>query len=158
MNDFYDHKFDILLSTGIIESGLDIMSVNTMVVDRSHMFGISQLYQMRGRVGRGEAQACAYFLAPRTNLLSPVAKKRLEIIQSLQAPGSGFNITSHDMDNRDYSNLLGDEQSSHIREVGIELYQKMLADAIAQMQGNEEFEANKEWSPILNLGVSQYRF
>lgn len=154
MNDFYDHKFDILLSTSIIESGLDIMSANTMIVDRAHMFGLSQLYQMRGRVGRGEAQAYAYFLAPRTNLLSPVAKKRLEIIQSLQALGSGFNIASHDMDNRGYGNLLGDEQSGHIREVGIELYQKMLADTIAQMQGNEEFEANKEWSPILNLGVS----
>ncbi|CAK6537092.1 MAG: Transcription-repair coupling factor (superfamily II helicase) [Candidatus Midichloria mitochondrii] len=155
MNDFYDHKFDILLSTSIIESGLDIMSANTMIVDRAYMFGLSQLYQMRRRVGRGEAQAYAYFLAPRITLLSPVAKKRLKTIQSLQALGSGFNIASHDMDNRGYGNLLwGDKQPGHIREVGIELYQKMLADTIAQMQENEEFEANREWSPILNLGVS----
>ena len=153
MNDFFDHKFDILLSTNIIESGLDIMNANTIIVDRANMFGLSHLYQMRGRVGRNNIQAYAYLITSRTNLLSPSAKKRLEIIQSLQTLGSGFSIASHDMDNRGYGNLLGDEQSGHIKEVGIELYQKMLAEAIEQLQ-DSALKINQEWSPIINLGIS----
>ena len=153
MNDFFDHKFDILLSTSIIESGLDIMSANTIIIDHANMFGLAQLYQMRGRVGRSDILAYAYLIISKTHLLSTNTKKRLEIIQSLQTLGSGFNIASHDMDNRGYGNLLGDEQSGHIKEVGIELYQKMLADNIEQLQ-SEIPNIKQEWSPIINLGIS----
>jgi len=155
MNDFYDHKFDVLLSTSIVESGLDITNANTIIIDRPNMFGLAQLYQMRGRVGRSDIPAYAYFLVSKTSSLTPVARNRLEILQSLQTLGSGFNIASHDMDNRGYGNLLGDEQSGHIKEVGIELYQKMLELSIEEMQGAElSSELSKEWSPIINLGLS----
>ena len=153
MNDFYDHKFDVLLSTSIIESGLDVQSANTIIVDRAHMFGLSQLYQMKGRVGRAGISAYAFFITPKDNILSPIAKKRMSILQSLQSLGSGFTVASHDMDTRGYGNLLGDEQSGHIKEVGIELYQKMLADIIESMQSGQ-IASNRDWSPVINLGVS----
>ena len=154
MNDFYDHKFDILLSTSIIESGLDISSANTIIVDRAEMFGLSQLHQIRGRVGRSEIESYAYFIASSNKKLSAAASRRLEILASLNSLGSNFSIASHDLDNRGSGNLLGDEQSGHIKEIGIELYQRMLAEAVEQLQKDKSVEFSSEWSPIINLGIS----
>lgn len=157
MNEFYDGKYDILLSTTIIESGIDIPTANTMIIDRADMFGLSQLYQLRGRVGRSKTRAYAYLTIPARKKLSPQAVKRLEVMQTLDSLGAGFTLASHDMDIRGYGNLLGDEQSGHVREVGVELYQHMLEEAIeAARTGREGFEIEEErdWSPQINLGTS----
>lgn len=133
MNDFYDGKIDVLLSTTIIESGIDIASANTMIIYRAEMFGLSQLYQLRGRVGRGKTRGYAYFmLSPKK--LNKEAKKKLEVMQHLDDLGVGFTIASHDMDIRGSGDLLGDEQSGHIRETGAELYQQMLVEEIERMK------------------------
>ncbi len=133
MNDFYDGKIDVLLSTTIIESGIDIASANTMIIYRADMFGLSQLYQLRGRVGRGKTRGYAYFmLSPKK--LNKEAKKKLEVMQHLDDLGVGFTIASHDMDIRGSGDLLGDEQSGHIRETGAELYQQMLVEEIERMK------------------------
>lgn len=152
MNDFYDHKFDVLLSTSIVESGLDIMNANTMIIDRAHMFGLAQLYQMRGRVGRGPLTAYAYLTTPKLYLLAHAAKKRLNIMQSLQTLGVGFSIASHDMDNRGYGNLIGEAQSGHIRDIGVELYHKMLSKVLESIDHNGA--TSNDWSPILNIGIA----
>lgn len=157
MNDFYDGKYDILLSTAIIESGLDIPTANTMIIHNAHLFGLAQLYQMRGRVGRGKTRAYAYFLLPHHKQLSKNATKRLEVMQTLDTLGAGFTLASHDMDIRGFGNLVGEEQSGHIREVGIELYQQMLEEAVASLRSetsNQELEPTKEFSPTINLGIS----
>lgn len=158
MNDFYDGKFDILLSTAIIESGLDIEAANTMIIHNAHMFGLSQLYQMRGRVGRGKVRAYAYFLLPHYRLLSKNATRRLEVMQTLDTLGAGFTLASHDMDIRGFGNLVGEEQSGHIREVGIELYQQMLEEAVEQLKRSKterpEPSSSDDWSPQINLGLS----
>jgi transcription-repair coupling factor (superfamily II helicase) len=154
MNHFYDGKYNVLISTTIIESGLDIPNANTIIIDRSHMFGLAQLYQVRGRVGRGKEQAYAYFTAPRDMRLSPIAQRRMEVMQSVDYLGAGFSIASHDMDIRGYGNLVGDEQSGHIKEVGIELYQQMLEEAVLGLKANQEQEISDKWSPVLNLGVA----
>jgi transcription-repair coupling factor (superfamily II helicase) len=162
MNDFYDGKYDILLSTAIIESGLDIPTANTMIIHNAHLFGLAQLYQMRGRVGRGKIRAYAYFLLPHRKQLSKNATRRLEVMQTLDTLGAGFTLASHDMDIRGFGNLVGEEQSGHIREVGIELYQQMLEDAVASLrheaQGTRREErdshASSDWSPQIMLGIS----
>lgn len=157
MNDFYDSKYDILLSTSIIESGIDIPSANTMIIDRADMFGLSQLYQLRGRVGRSKTRAYAYLTIPARKKLSATAVKRLEVMQTLDTLGAGFTLASHDMDIRGYGNLLGDEQSGHIREVGVELYQHMLEEAIDHARSGKqgfESESEQDWSPQINLGTS----
>lgn len=155
MNDFYDGKFHVLVSTTIVESGLDIPSANTIIIDRSHMFGLSQLYQIRGRVGRSNQQAFAYLTYPPGMKLGDLSQKKLLILQSLDSLGAGFNIASHDMDLRGYGNILGDEQSGHIKEVGVELYQHMLEETINAMRSDKEAEVvPDEWSPTLNLGIS----
>lgn len=154
MNDFYDGKFQILVSTSIVESGLDIPMANTIIVDRAHMFGLAQLYQIRGRVGRSNTQAYAYLTYPSGMKLNPVAEKRLTILQSLDSLGAGFSIASHDMDIRGYGNLVGEEQSGHIKEVGLELYQQMLEDAIHALKDSGEVQQVANWSPILNIGLS----
>ena len=151
MNEFYDGKFDVLLSTTIIESGLDIPMANTMIVDRADMFGLAQLYQIRGRIGRGKAKAYAYLTYPQGKVLNKIAQQRLEIIQSMEELGSGFNISTHDMDIRGYGNLVGDEQSGHIKDVGIELYQQLLQEEIDKLKGQQ---VSENWSPVLNVGVS----
>ena len=130
MTAFYDGGFDVLLSTNIIESGLDIPSVNTIVIHRADMFGLAQLYQLRGRVGRAKLRAYAYLTVPPNRILTPTAQKRLEVMQTLDSLGAGFQLASHDLDIRGAGNLLGEEQSGHIREVGIELYQHMLEEAV----------------------------
>lgn len=154
MNDFYDGKFDALLSTAIIESGLDIPTANTMIIFNAHMFGLAQLYQLRGRVGRGKTRAYAYFILPHHKELSKNATKRLEVMQTLDTLGAGFTLASHDMDIRGFGNLVGEEQSGHIREVGIELYQQMLEEAVEALKRDSDVPAASDWSPTINLGLS----
>lgn len=130
MTAFYEHRYDVLLATTIVESGLDIPNANTLVVVRADMFGLAQLYQLRGRVGRAKRRAFALFMTPADGTLTPAAEKRLQVLSGLDSLGAGFELASHDLDQRGAGNLLGDEQSGHIREVGFELYQAMLEDAI----------------------------
>ena len=166
MNNFYDGKYDILLSTAIIESGLDIPTANTMIIHNAHLFGLSQLYQMRGRVGRGKIRAYAYFLLPHHRQLTKNATRRLEVMQTLDTLGAGFTLASHDMDIRGFGNLVGEEQSGHIREVGVELYQQVLEEAVAALKEGARGEGigaitdpppsplAPDWSPQINLGIS----
>ncbi|MEA2760001.1 MAG: hypothetical protein QOH65_2614, partial [Methylobacteriaceae bacterium] len=150
---FYDGKYDILVSTAIVESGLDIPTANTMIVHRADMFGLAQLYQLRGRVGRSKARAYALFTIPANRQITPQADKRLKVLQSLDTLGAGFQLASHDLDIRGAGNLLGDEQSGHIREVGYELYQQMLADAIAALKAGITEPAEEAWSPSITIGA-----
>jgi len=130
MSAFYEGKYEVLLSTTIVESGLDIPRANTIIIHRADRFGLAQLYQLRGRVGRSKLRAYAYLTTPAATALSEVAEKRLKVLGDLDSLGAGFQLASHDLDIRGAGNLLGDEQSGHIREVGFELYQSMLEDAI----------------------------
>ncbi len=155
MTAFYERKIDVLISTNIVESGLDIPTANTMIVQRADMFGLSQLYQIRGRIGRSKARAYAYLTTPVNQKLTETATRRLEVLQSLDQLGAGFSIASHDMDIRGAGNLLGEEQSGHVREVGIELYQEMLEEAVSSMrQGGDASVMDDQWSPAINLGAS----
>ena len=153
MSEFYDGEADLLLSTQIVESGLDIPRANTMVVHRADMFGLAQLYQLRGRIGRSKLRAYCYLtLPPAGRKMTEGARKRLEVMQALDTLGAGFALASHDLDIRGAGNLLGEEQSGHIREVGVELYQHMLEEAVAAARGGGETEES-EWSPTINLGI-----
>ena len=156
MNDFYDGKYDVLLSTNIIGSGIDLPTANTIIIYKADMFGLAQLYQMRGRVGRSKTRAYAYFTIPPKKLPSKTAIKRLEVIQNIDSLGAGFTVASHDMDIRGFGNMVGDEQSGHIKEVGIELYQEMLREAIenhkAEISGGEEI--SEKYSPVINVGMA----
>ncbi|MGI9382604.1 MAG: transcription-repair coupling factor [Methyloligellaceae bacterium] len=154
MNAFYDRQYDVLLCTTIIESGLDIPTANTLVVHRADMFGLSQLYQLRGRVGRSKTRAYAYFTIKSGAKLTPAAEKRLKVLQSLDTLGAGFSLASHDLDIRGAGNLLGEEQSGHIKEVGFELYQSMLEEAVASMKGGERAEIEDQWSPRIAIGTA----
>ncbi len=159
MSAFYEGQYDVLLSTTIVESGLDIPTANTLIVHRADMFGLSQLYQLRGRVGRAKARAYAYLTTPLNKTLTPAAEKRLHVLQSLDSLGAGFQLASHDLDIRGGGNLLGDEQSGHIREIGVELYQQMLEDAVADLKSrsvNLEGEglSDRGWSPQINTGAA----
>ncbi len=156
MSSFYDGAFDLLLSTNIIESGLDIPAVNTIVIHRADMFGLAQLYQLRGRVGRSKTRAYAYLTLPPDRLLTPTAQKRLEVMQTLDTLGAGFTLASHDLDIRGAGNLLGEEQSGHIREVGIELYQHLLEEAVAasrESQGAAAVPGEESWTPQIAIGT-----
>ncbi len=137
MGAFYDRKYEVLLSTTIVESGLDIPTANTIIIHRADRFGLAQLYQLRGRVGRSKLRAYAYLTHPRDQQLSEVAEKRLKVLGDLDSLGAGFQLASHDLDIRGAGNLLGDEQSGHIREVGFELYQSMLEDAILAVKAGD---------------------
>ncbi len=137
MSAFYEGKYDVLLSTTIVESGLDIPAANTIIIHRADRFGLAQLYQLRGRVGRAKLRAYAYLTTPANSALSEVAEKRLKVLSDLDSLGAGFQLASHDLDIRGAGNLLGDEQSGHIREVGFELYQSMLEDAILAAKAGE---------------------
>jgi len=155
MTRFYDGAFDVLVSTNIIESGLDLPSVNTIVIHRADMFGLAQLYQLRGRVGRSKVRAYAYLTLPPGRMLSAAAEKRLEVMQTLDTLGAGFSLASYDLDIRGAGNLLGAEQSGHIREVGIELYQQMLEEAVAEARGLDGVHrAEDEWSPTIAIGMA----
>ncbi|MEM9968170.1 MAG: transcription-repair coupling factor [Pseudomonadota bacterium] len=156
MNAFYDGKFDVLLATTIVESGLDIPTANTMVVHRADMFGLAQLYQIRGRVGRSKTRAYAYLTTKPRAKLTPTAEKRLRVLGSLDTLGAGFTLASQDLDIRGAGNLLGEEQSGQMRDVGFELYQSMLEEAIAKIKAGEMeglAEADDQWAPQINLGV-----
>ncbi len=145
MSAFYDRKYDVLLSTTIVESGLDIPSANTIIIHRADRFGLAQLYQLRGRVGRSKLRAYAYLTYGKDTQLSEIAEKRLKVLGDLDSLGAGFQLASHDLDIRGAGNLLGDEQSGHIREVGFELYQSMLEDAIlAAKAGAAGLEPERE--------------
>ncbi|MBT5799958.1 MAG: transcription-repair coupling factor, partial [Alphaproteobacteria bacterium] len=159
MTDFADAKADILLSTHIVESGIDIPTANTMIIHRADRFGLSQLYQLRGRVGRGKQRAYAYLTTDPQITLTSQAKRRLEVMQTLDKLGAGFSLASYDMDIRGAGNLLGDEQSGHVKEVGIELYQDMLRQAVALSKSvttnNNDLDKVEEdnWSPLISMGT-----
>ncbi len=154
MSAFYDGKYDILLSTTIVESGLDIPRANTLIVHRADMFGLSQLYQLRGRVGRSKTRAYALLTLPPNKTLTAQAEKRLKVLDSLDTLGAGFQLASHDLDIRGAGNLLGDEQSGHIKEVGYELYQEMLQEAIEALKsGIGDVPAQDSWSPSIQTGT-----
>jgi transcription-repair coupling factor (superfamily II helicase) len=175
MSAFYDRKYEVLLSTTIIESGLDIPSANTMIIHRSDRFGLAQLYQLRGRVGRSKTRAYAYFTTPADRRITEAADKRLQVLANLDSLGAGFQLASHDLDIRGAGNLLGDEQSGHIKEVGFELYQSMLEDAILEAKArgagleprDEDFSPQitvdapimlpEEYVPDLDLRMGLYR-
>ena len=153
MNAFYDGQYDVLLSTSIVESGLDIPSTNTLIVHRADMFGLAALYQLRGRVGRSKQRAYALFTLPNQKVLTPGADRRLKVLQSLDTLGAGFQLASHDMDIRGAGNLLGEEQSGHIKEVGFELYQQMLEEAVAELKDGTSISEN-QWSPQISVGTA----
>lgn len=150
---FCDRQYDLLLATNIIESGIDMPSVNTIILHHAHLFGLAQLYQLRGRVGRSKMQAYAYFTVPQSSELTEQAHKRLKILQSLDTLGAGFHLASHDLDIRGSGNILGEEQSGHVKEVGVDLYQKMLQETMVMLKAKEVGEEyQQEWSPQINLG------
>jgi transcription-repair coupling factor (superfamily II helicase) len=150
MSAFYDRKYDVLLSTTIVESGLDIPSANTLIVHRADRFGLAQLYQLRGRVGRSKTRAYAYLTTPADRQVTETAEKRLQVLANLDSLGAGFQLASHDLDIRGAGNLLGDEQSGHIKEVGFELYQSMLEDAIVEQKAGGS-ERREEWTPQISV-------
>jgi len=150
---FYDGKYDILLSTTIVESGLDIPNANTLIVHRADMFGLAQLYQLRGRVGRSKLRAYALFTLPAQQKITAQAEKRLTVLQSLETLGAGFQLASHDLDIRGAGNLLGEEQSGHIKEVGFELYQSMLEEAIINLKAGIAEPPPERWSPQITVGM-----
>jgi len=157
MGAFYDGQYDVLLSTTIVESGLDIPTANTLIIHRADMFGLSQLYQLRGRVGRAKSRAYAYLTTPAEKQITLSAEKRLKVLQSLDSLGAGFQLASHDLDIRGGGNLLGEEQSGHIREIGVELYQQMLEDAVNELKtraGAEGLDNDRGWSPQINTGAA----
>ena len=153
MNAFYEGRYDVLLSTTIVESGLDIPTANTLIVHRADMFGLAQLYQLRGRVGRAKTRAYALMTTPVDKTLTDTAQRRLKVLQSLENLGAGFQLASHDLDIRGAGNLLGEEQSGHIKEVGFELYQSMLEEAIASLKSGGEDELEERWSPHISIGI-----
>ena len=172
MSAFYDRKYDVLLSTTIVESGLDIPTANTLIVHRADRFGLAQLYQLRGRVGRSKTRAYAYLTMPTDRSVTEAAQKRLQVLADLDSLGAGFQLASHDLDIRGAGNLLGDEQSGHIKEVGFELYQSMLEDAIIELKAGgipqrEEFTPQisvdapimipEHYVPDLDLRMGLYR-
>jgi transcription-repair coupling factor (superfamily II helicase) len=153
MSAFYERKYDVLLSTTIVESGLDIPSANTIIIHRADRFGLAQLYQLRGRVGRSKTRAYAYLTTPADRVTTETADKRLKVLSDLDTLGAGFQLASHDLDIRGAGNLVGDEQSGHIKEVGFELYQSMLEEAImdAKAGGAHLAPARQDWSPQINV-------
>ena len=156
MNAFYDGKYDVLLATTIVESGLDIPTANTMIVHRADMFGLAQLYQIRGRVGRSKTRAYAYLTTKPRAKLTATAEKRLRVLGSLDTLGAGFTLASQDLDIRGAGNLLGEEQSGQMRDVGYELYQQMLEEAIGKIKAGEGeglSDDDGQWAPQINLGV-----
>ncbi len=152
MSAFYDKRYDVLLSTTIVESGLDIPSANTLIIHRADRFGLAQLYQLRGRVGRSKTRAYAYFTTPANRVITETAEKRLKVLSDLDTLGAGFQLASHDLDIRGAGNLVGDEQSGHIKEVGFELYQSMLEDAILEAKaGGAGIEKRESFSPQISV-------
>ena len=156
MVQFYDGAAEILIATNIIESGLDIPTANTMIIHRADMFGLAELYQLRGRIGRSKTRAYAYLTVPDTRTPTVNAERRLKVMQSLDQLGAGFTLASHDLDIRGAGNLLGAEQSGHIKEVGFELYQRMLEEAVAAARSGASGGVAQEetWSPQIDVGAA----
>ena len=153
MGAFLDGKYDVLLSTSIVESGLDIPTANTLIVHRADMFGLAQIYQLRGRVGRAKLRAFALLTLPANRKITPQAERRLKVLQSLDTLGAGFQLASHDLDIRGAGNLLGEEQSGHIKEVGYELYQQMLEEAVISLKAGISTPVADKWSPQITIGT-----
>ena len=155
INDFYDGQFQVLIATTIIESGLDIPDANTIIIYRADRFGLSQLHQLRGRVGRGKVKAYAYLTTNPTDTISVNAKKRLKSIEEVQEIGGGFAIASDDMEIRGSGNIIGEEQSGHIKDVGIELYNQMLVEAVNKIKNNDNINLQEyDFSPQVKLNIS----
>ena len=151
-SDFFEKKIDLLISTAMIESGLDNSNVNTIIIDKPYLFGLSQLYQLRGRVGRSSVQAYAYLMLEKNINLNEDRMTRLKIISKIEKLGSGFSIAARDLDMRGGGNIIGSEQSGHIREVGVELYYKMINETINEIKNLDISET--DWSPTIKLGFS----
>ena len=170
MVEFVAHKYDVLLATTIIENGLDIPNANTIIVNRADRYGLSQLYQLRGRVGRSDRRAYAYLLVPPEDTLSPVAKKRLAAIREFSDLGSGFRVAALDLEIRGAGNLLGGEQSGHIEAVGFDMYMKLLEETIKELKGEEieddlratvnlrvDLRVDEAYIPDVNQRLTVYR-
>src|SRR5690242_215251 len=151
MSAFYDKRYEVLVSTTIVESGLDIPSANTVIINRADRFGMAQLYQLRGRVGRAKTRAYAYLTTPPDRIMTDTAEKRLKVLSDLDSLGAGFQLASHDLDIRGAGNLLGDEQSGHIKEVGYELYQSMLEEAILEAKAGGALQRPRDFSPQITV-------
>ena len=155
MEKFYEGKFDVLLSTSIIESGLDIPKANTIIIHNSAKFGLAQLYQLKGRVGRSNVESYAYFTFKENKVLTQATLKKLHVLQNLDELGAGFAVSSYDMDIRGFGNLLGEEQSGHIKEIGVELYQQMLQATLNELkQKDSQVTEKKSWTPQINIDMS----
>ena len=146
--------FSVLLSTSIIESGLDISTANTIIIIKADKFGTSQLHQLRGRVGRSNTEAFCYYTVPDLDLITDNASNRLDLLKRLNSLGSGFQLASHDLDLRGSGNIIGDEQSGHIREIGLELYHRLLREKISDLKNEDSLSNDSEWSPQINLGLT----
>ncbi len=170
MVEFVAHKYDVLLATTIIENGLDIPNANTIIVNRADRYGLSQLYQLRGRVGRSDRRAYAYLLVPPEDSLSPIAKKRLAAIREFSDLGSGFRVAALDLEIRGAGNLLGGEQSGHIEAVGFDMYMKLLEETIKELKGEEieddlraavnlrvDLRVDETYIPDVNQRLTVYR-
>lgn len=154
MNDFYDGKYKVLIATTIVESGIDVPIANTIIIYKANNFGLAQLYQLRGRVGRSGVNAFAYLTTKKTDIISTMAEKRLEIIASIKNLDSGFLISNQDMDMRGIGNILGEEQSGHVKDIGVELYNSMLVKAMNKNKQNNIETEEDEFSPEIKLHVS----
>jgi transcription-repair coupling factor (superfamily II helicase) len=170
MLDFMAHKYDVLLATTIVENGLDIPNANTIIINRADRYGLSQLYQLRGRVGRSDRPAYAYLLIPPEQSLSPVARKRLAAIKEFSDLGSGFRVAALDLEIRGAGNLLGGEQSGHIEAVGFEMYMKLLEETVRELKGEDleddvratvnlriDFRIDDSYVPDMNQRLMIYR-
>ena len=154
MLDYINNKYDILLSTNIIESGLDITNANTVFINNAHRFGLADLYQLRGRVGRGKRQAYAYLLIPKEEVLTRDALVRLKIMEEMTELGSGLKVANYDLEIRGTGNLLGKEQSGHINLIGFELYCKMIEDAVKELK--HEVHHAEEFAPEISIPINAY--
>jgi transcription-repair coupling factor (superfamily II helicase) len=170
MIDFVSHKFDVLVATTIVENGLDIPNANTIIINRADRYGLAQLYQLRGRVGRSDRRAYAYLMIPPEQALSPVARRRLAAIREFSDLGSGFRIAALDLEIRGAGNLLGGEQSGHIEAVGFDMYMKLLEEAVRELKGEDladdrraavnlkiDLRVDEEYIPDMNQRLSAYR-
>jgi transcription-repair coupling factor (superfamily II helicase) len=150
---FIHGEFDVLVTSAIIESGLDIPRANTVIVNRADTFGLAQLYQIRGRVGRSHHRAYAYLLIPGEHLITSDAQKRLRVLQELDDLGGGFRLAAHDLEIRGAGNLLGKQQSGHITAVGLELYTHLLEQAVRELRGQQ---VGPDIEPEIQLGIPAY--
>ncbi|MDF1646303.1 MAG: transcription-repair coupling factor [Legionellaceae bacterium] len=156
MSEFYHHRFNVLVCTTIIETGIDIPTANTILIDKADHFGLAQLHQLRGRVGRSHHQAYAYLLTPKDTLITPDAKKRLEVFTSIEDLGAGFVLATHDLEIRGAGELLGEEQSGNMHAIGFSLYMEMLEEAVTALKSGKipELTVKSAPGPEIELGIS----